>query len=111
MEAYAIAKDIGISSQNVRLIIEGVRGKKVEKALAILRFTPSPAARAVAKVIKSAAANAENNFKMNPVKLKIVEASANEGHRLKRVRAQARGRSAPITRSSCHIKVIVGEEG
>lgn len=111
MQAEAVAKGVGISPRKVRLVIEAVRGKKIEGALALLQFAPSPAARAVAKVIKSAVANAENNFKLNSKNLKIVGAFADEGHRLRRVRAQARGRAAPFIRRSCRIKIIVGEEG
>ena len=110
MQVRAEAKDVGISPQKVQLVIDLVRGKKVNEALAILKFLPTPAARAVAKVIKSAAANAENNFQMMPSELKIVSISANQGHTLKRFRPQARGRFNPILKRSSHITVFVAEE-
>ena len=66
MKVKAVANDVGISPQKVRLAIDMIRGKKVDEALTILKFSPTPAAKAVAKVIKSAVANAENNFQMPP---------------------------------------------
>lgn len=110
MQVRAEAKDVGISPQKVRLVIDLVRGKKVDEALAILKFLSTPAARAVARVIKSAAANAENNFQMTPPELKIVSISADQGHTLKRFRPQARGRINPILKRSSHITVFVAEE-
>ena len=111
MKIYTVANDIGISPQKVRLVINMVRGKKVDEALNILRFLPTPTAKAVAKVVKSAVANAENNFQMVPAELKIAEIFANEGHTFKRFRPQARGRVTPILKRSTHISVFVAEEG
>jgi len=110
MKVSAIAKDVGIPSRKVKLIVDMVRGKSVDEALAVLKFAPSPAAEAVAKVIKSAAANAENNYEMAPSGLTIVEISANEGHTFKRYRAQSRGRVSPILKRSTHIVVSLSEE-
>ncbi|HEX76479.1 MAG TPA: 50S ribosomal protein L22 [Dehalococcoidia bacterium] len=111
MKVGAIAKDVGISPQKVKLVVDMVRGKKVDEALTILRFSPTPAARAVAKVIKSATANAENNFQMVPSELKIADVFADKGHTLKRFRPQARGRVNPILKRCTHITVFVsGEE-
>jgi large subunit ribosomal protein L22 len=111
MKVNAIAKDVGIPSRKVKLFVDMVRGKKVDEALKTLKFMISPAAEAVAKVIQSAAANAENNFEMTPGDLKIVEIFANEGHTLKRFRPQSRGRVSPILKRSTHIVVSVSEEG
>jgi len=110
MKVKAVAKDVGISSQKVRLVINMVRGRKVDEALAILKFSPTPTATAVAKVIKSAAANAENNFQMSPADLKISDIFADQGHTLKRFRPKARGRVSPILKRSSHITVFVAEE-
>ncbi len=66
MEVKAVTKDTGISAQKIRPMVDIVRGKKVDDALNILKFTPSPLARVVAKVVKSAAANAENYFQITP---------------------------------------------
>lgn len=110
MRVRAEAKDVGISPQKAGLVVDLVRGKKVDEALTILRFLRTPIARVVAKVIKSAAANAENNFQMTPSDLRIVSISANQGHTLKRFRPQARGRTSPILKRSTHIVVLVAEE-
>ncbi|MBI2856881.1 MAG: 50S ribosomal protein L22 [Chloroflexi bacterium] len=111
MEVRAIHKDVRIAPQKVALVASAVRGKPVSEALAMLRFMRTPAARAVAKAVKSAAASAENNFQMLAADLRVARVSANEGHVAKRFRPQARGRIAPILRRSCHIDVVVaGEE-
>lgn len=111
MEVRAIAKDTGISARKVRRLVDMVRGKRVDEALAILRFTPTPTARVVAKVVKSAAANAENNFQMSPDDLKIIKIMADEARTVKRFRPRARGRAAPILKRSSHITVVVTEKG
>ncbi|MEE8174858.1 MAG: 50S ribosomal protein L22 [Dehalococcoidia bacterium] len=110
MEVRATAKHIGISPRKVRLVLDNLRGRKVDEALAILRFMPTPSARTVAKVVKSAAANAENNFQMSPSELRIVNIFANEGRTLKRFRPRSRGRVSPILKRSSHITVVVKEE-
>ncbi len=110
MKVRAVAKEIGISPQKVRLVIDMVRGKKVDEALSILSFLPTPTAKAVAKVIKSAVANAENNFQMSPTELRITDIFADQGHTLKRFRPQSRGRINPILKRSSNITVFVTEE-
>jgi len=109
MEVRAVTKDTGISARKVRPVVDMVRGKKVDDALTILKFTPTPTARIVAKVVKSAAANAENNFQMLPSDLKIVTIFADEARTLKRYRPRARGRINSILKRSSHITVIVDE--
>ena len=110
MEVRAVAKDTGVSPRKVRLLVDMVRGKKVDEALSILRFTPTPTARVVAKVVKSAAANAENNFQMSPSDLRIVSIFTDEARTLKRYRPRARGRVNQILKRSSHITVIVAEQ-
>jgi len=109
MEVRAVAKNIGVSPRKVRLLVDMVRGKKVDEALTLLKFTPSPTARLVAKVIKSAAANAENGFQMSPDELRIVRIFADEGRTMKRFQPRARGRASPILKRSSHITVVVAE--
>lgn len=109
MEIKAVAKDSGVSPRKIRLLVDMVRGKKVEEALTILRFTPSPLARVVAKVVKSAAANAENNFQMDPADLKVVSIHVDEARPMKRFRPVSRGRAHRIIKRSSHITVIVAE--
>ncbi|MBI4283978.1 MAG: 50S ribosomal protein L22 [Chloroflexi bacterium] len=111
MEVKAVVKNSGVSPRKVRLLLDMVRGKKVDEALTMLRFTPSPTARVVAKVIKSAVASAESGFQMSPADLKIVRIFADEAPTMKRFHARSRGRASPILKRSSHITVIVaGEE-
>ena len=110
MEVRAVAKDTGVSPRKVRPLVDMIRGKKVDEALTILRFTPTPTARVVAKVVKSAAANAENNFQMSPSDLKIAKIFADEAPTLKRYRPRARGVASHILKRSSHITVIVTEQ-
>ncbi|MCK5433707.1 MAG: 50S ribosomal protein L22 [Dehalococcoidales bacterium] len=110
MQVKAKVKDTGISARKVRLLADMVRGKRVSEALAILQFAPSPLARVVAKVVKSAAANAENNFQMTPSDLKVVSIFVDEAPTLKRFRPAARGRARHILKRSSHITVIVAEQ-
>ena len=109
MEVKAVARNTGISSRKVRLLVDMVRGKKVDEALAILKFAPSPLARVVAKTVKSAAANAENNFQMEPSDLRVVKIYANQARVMKRFRPVSRGRAHRIIKRSSHITVIVAE--
>ena len=111
MEVRAVVKNTGVSPRKVRPLVDMIRGKKVEEALTILRFTPTPTARVVAKVVKSAAANAENNFEMSPSDLKIVRIFADGARSLKRYRPRARGQASSILKRSSHITVIVAEQG
>jgi len=110
VEVVASARQVRVSPRKVRLVLDTVRGKKVDEALTILSFLPTPAARTVAKVVRSAAANAENNYQMTPAQLRIVKTFANEGQILRRYRAGARGRVNPFCRRFSHITVIVEEE-
>jgi large subunit ribosomal protein L22 len=110
VEVIATAKHIRISPRKVRLVLEHLPGKKVEEALTLLKYMPIPSARVVAKVVKSAAANAENNYQMAPEDLRIKLAYAGDAIRLKRFRARSRGRASRIKRRGCHITVVVEEE-
>ena len=111
MEVRAVANNTGISPRKVRPLIDMVLGKKVDEALTMLRFAPTPTARVVAKVVKSAAANAENNFQMSASDLKIVSIHADGAQTLKRSRPRARGRVNSIFKRSAHITVVVAEQG
>ena len=110
MEVKAVAKDTGLSTTRVRPLVNLVRGKKVDEALRLLQFTRTPKAKYLAKLVKSAAANAENNFQMDPADLRIVKIYVDEARILRRFRARSRGRASPIHRHSSHITVIVSEE-
>lgn len=110
MEVRAKAKQIRVSPRKVRLVLEHLPGKRIDEALTMLRYMPVPSARIVAKVVKSAAANAENNYQLAQSDLRIKAAYADEAPRLKRFRARARGRASRILHRTSHITVIVEEE-
>lgn len=110
MEVRAIAKYTGIPASKVRPLVDMVRGKRVDEALTLLKFTPTPKAKVVAKLVQSAASNAENNFQMDPADLRIVSIFADEAPAMKRYRPRARGRVSPIRKRSSHITVIIAEE-
>ena len=111
MEVKAVSKDEIVSPQNVAMVAELVRGMRVEEALNVLKFMKGPVPKAVAKTIKSAAANAENNHQISISVLKVVRITGSKGHVLKRFRPQARGRAEPRLRILSHINVTVaGEE-
>ncbi len=110
MEVKAVAKNTGIPASKVRPLVDMVRGKKVDEALNLLRFTPTPKAKLVAKVVRSAAANAENNFQMDPADLKVVKIYVDEARGMRRFKARSRGRASPIRKNSSHITVIVAEQ-
>ena len=109
MQVKAVAKNVAVSPKKVRLILEHLPGRRVDEVLARLRFLPSPHARMVVKAVQSAAANAENNYQMDPRLLKVVAAYAGDGLRLKRWRARARGRASRRVRRRAHITVVVEE--
>lgn len=109
MEVKASAKGVRMSASKVRLVADMVRGKKAAEALASLSFTPRRAAQEVAKVVKSAVANAENNFQLDPATLRIARISADPGPVLKRFKPAARGRVSPLLKRSCHITVVLEE--
>jgi len=105
----AVAKQIGASTKRLRPILDLVRGKQVDEAIDTLNLLPSPWAKTVAKVVNSAAANAETNLLLNRNALRIVQITADQARSLKRVRPRARGRIGRITKRSSHITVVVDE--
>jgi large subunit ribosomal protein L22 len=110
MDVQAVAKNVRVAPSKVRLLADMVRGKKVDAALTMLLFTPTPTAQAVAKTIKSAAANAENGFQMTHEKLVISKIFVDTGLTMKRYRSAARGRVSPVLKRSSHITVVVTEQ-
>lgn len=109
MEARAQAKMIRIAPRKVRLVVDLVRGKSVDEALAILKFTNKHASPAIYKVVKSAAANAVNNQMMDESKLYVKEIYVDEGATLKRFRAKAKGSGTQILKRTSHITCVVAE--
>lgn len=110
LEVRAIARYVGISPQKVRRVINLVRGKRPEEALALLRFMPQAAAKPVAKVIASAVANAEENFGLAREDLVIERITADQAPMRRWRRFGARGRFKPIVRRASHITVVLAEK-
>lgn len=109
MRVSATAKYVRGSTRKASLVTQVIRGKTVEEAAALLRFMPQAAARDVAKVLKSATANAENNLNLSAEDLVVLDAVANEGPTIKRWRPRAQGRAFPIHKPMTHITVVVGD--
>jgi large subunit ribosomal protein L22 len=105
--ATAVARYVGISASKARRVIDLVRGKSVTEALDILRWAPQQASEPVAKVIASAAANAQNNDGLDPSTLVVATVYADEGPTAKRIRPRAQGRAFRIRKRTSHITVIV----
>jgi large subunit ribosomal protein L22 len=86
VEVKAVGKNSGLSPKRMRPLVDMVRGKKVEEALNLLKFTPTPKAKFIAKLLRSAAANAENNFQMDPADLKVIRIYVDGASSLRRFR-------------------------
>ena len=110
MRVSATAKYLRGSTRKTRLVTQAIKGKRVEDATAILRFMPQNAARDVARVLKSATANAENNHNLSAEDLVIVDAIANEGPTIKRFQPRAQGRAFPIHKPMTHITIVVADQ-
>ena len=105
----AVARYIRISSRKVKIVIDLIRGKKVDEALAILMYTPKSAAPVVEKLLRSAIANAENNLGMDHESLYVAEVFANQGPTLKRYWARSHSRADTILKRTSHITVVLDE--
>jgi len=110
MEARAEHRYARISPRKVQIVCDLIRGKDVATAAAILKNTPKAASELLIKVLKSAEANAENNFNMDPDKLFVKETFANPGPILKRGMPRAQGRMYRINKRTSHITVVVAEK-
>jgi large subunit ribosomal protein L22 len=110
MQAKAVAKYVRISPRKVRQVVNLIRGKKISDALAILQFTPNGSTDDVAKVLKSAVANAGHNYDLNVDNLIITEICVDQGPTLKRIKPRAMGRADQIRKRTSHITVVVGEK-
>lgn len=109
MEARAKLSHARISARKVKIVIDLIRGKDVNEALAILKFTPKAASPLVEKLVRSAMANAENNHNMDVSKLYVAEIYANQGATMKRIRAATQGRANRIRKRTSHIEVVLKE--
>ena len=109
MRVSATAKYVRGSTRKARLVTDAIRGRSVEEAGALLRFMPQHAAKDVAGVLKSAAANAENNHNLAADELVVFDARADKGPTIKRWRPRAQGRAFPIHKGVTHITVTVAD--
>lgn len=109
MEAKAHVKFARISPRKVKIVCDIIRGKDAATAQAILAATPKAASEIMMKVLKSAVANAENNFSMDPAKLYVSETYANPGPILKRIQPVSHGRAYRINKRTSHITIVVKE--
>jgi large subunit ribosomal protein L22 len=109
MRVSATAKFLRGSTRKARLVTTAIKGKPVEEAAALLRFMPQHAAADIARVLKSATANAENNHNLSAEDLYIADAIADEGPTIKRWRARAQGRAFAIHKPMTHITIVVAD--
>ena len=110
MEVFAIQKNIPMSAQKMREVVRQVQGMPALQALAVLAVVSRKGARVVAKTLKSAIANAENNNKLRPETLRIKEAVAGAATTIKRFQPKARGSAGPILKRRCHVKITLSDE-
>ena len=108
-EAIATLKYARISARKVKIVADLLRGKSVDEALAIVKFTPKAASEIVEKLLKSAIANAENNHNMAHEKLYVAEIYANQGPTLMRIRPAAKGSAVRIRKRTSHITIVLKE--
>ena len=106
----AHAKYVRISSRKVKIVLDLIRGKKADEALAILMYTPKAAAPVVEKLLNSAIANAENNLELNRDDLYVAEVYANQGPTLMRYRPRAHGRASRIRKRTSHITIVLDQQ-
>ena len=108
-EANATLKYARISARKVKIVADLIRGKDVDEALAIVKFTPKASSEIIEKLLKSAIANAENNHEMKAENLYVAEIYANQGPTLKRIRPAAKGSAVRIRKRTSHITIVVAE--
>ena len=106
MEVRASVQNVRVSARKARLVVDAVRGRKVSEAIAIARFLPNKTAHDVEKLLRSVAANAENNYDLDPDDLWVKAIYADDASSYRRFKAKARGRVGRIVRRNCHITVI-----
>ena len=108
-EATATLRFARISARKVKIVADLIRGKKVDEALAIVKFTPKASSETIEKLLKSAIANAENNHGMNRGNLVVSEIYANQGPTMKRIRAASKGSAARIRKRTSHVTIKLRE--
>ena len=110
-ESRAYLKYVRISPRKVKIVLDLIRNKPADLAMAILKHTPKAACEPLEKLLKSAMANAETNHNMDVSKLYIAECSVSQGPTLKRIRPRAQGRAYRIDKKTSHITLVLKEAG
>ena len=110
MEAKAILRNVRIAPRKVKVVCDLIRGKSAAEANAIMMNTPKAASELLAKLLKSAVANAENNHNMDPEKLYVAEVSVSPGPIMKRIRPMSHGRAFRILKRTSHITLVLKEK-
>jgi large subunit ribosomal protein L22 len=110
LEATATLRFARISARKVKIVADLIRGKKVDEALAIVKFTPKASSEVLEKLLNSAIANAENNHGMNRGNLVVSEIYANQGPTMKRIRPAAKGSASRIRKRTSHITIVLKEK-
>jgi large subunit ribosomal protein L22 len=110
MQVHAITKNIRMSAQKMREVVRQIQGLPALQAQAVLAVVPRKGARFVAKTLRSAIANAENNKNAKIEELHIKEAVAQTASTLKRFTPKARGSAGPILKRNCHVKIVLSDE-
>jgi large subunit ribosomal protein L22 len=110
MQVHAITKNVRMSAQKMREVVRQIQGLPALEAQAVLAIVPRKSARVVAKTLKSAIANAENNNGAKPETLRVKEAVAGTAASIRRFTPKARGSAGPIIKRSCHVKITVSDE-
>ena len=108
-KAEATLKYARISSRKVKIVADLIKGKDIDEALAIVKYTPKASSEIIEKLLKSSIANAENNHNMAHEKLYVAEIYANQGPTLKRIRPAAKGRAVRIRKRTSHITIVLKE--
>ena len=109
MEARAKATYVRIAPRKVQIVLDLIRNKPADEAMAILKYTPKAACETLTKLLQSAMANAENNFGMEPDRLYVAECTVSQGPTLKRIRPRAHGRAFRINKKTSHINLVLKE--
>ena len=110
MEATAKVTFVRIAPRKVKIVLDLIRNQPADKAMAILKYTPKAACEVVSKLLKSAMANAENNFSMNKDALYVAECYATPGPIMKRIQPRSHGRAFRIYKRTSHITIVLKEE-
>ena len=109
MQVHAITKNVRMSAQKMREVVRQIQGLPAAQAAAVLAVVPRKSARVVAKTLRSAMANAENNNNLDPATLRVKEAVAGTATSFKRMIPKARGSAGPIVKRNCHVKIVLSD--